>query len=70
LEEKVLKGGNRRLLIECIKVREREGCSKKRGEREDFYRQNGFSSKGIKTLREREKDIKGIIKRIEKDRMG
>jgi len=32
LEEKALKGGNRRLLIECIKAREREkGCCRYKG---------------------------------------
>jgi len=51
-----LKGDNRRLLIECIKVSEKEGGSKgKVGEREDFYRQNRFSSERIKALRERER---------------
>jgi len=35
-EEKTLKGGNRRLLIECIKTRERKKGNM--GEREDFYR--------------------------------
>jgi len=39
-------------------------------EREDFYRQNGFSSGGIKDLKEseRERDVKDIIRRNE--RMG
>jgi len=40
------------------------------GEREDFYRQNGFSSEEIKDFRKREKDVKTIIKRNERDRMG
>jgi len=66
-----LKGGNRRLLIECIKSREREKGSKGcMGEKENFYRQNGFSTEGIKDLREREGDIKDIIRRNERDRMG
>jgi len=38
-EEKALKEGNRRLLIEYIKAREKEEDSKMDGgEREDFYR--------------------------------
>jgi len=38
LEEKILKGGNRWLLIECTKAKEREKGSKRMGEKEDFYR--------------------------------
>jgi len=54
-EQKALKGDNKRLLIECIKVRERQrGREGWMGKREDFYKQNGFSSGGIKDLRERE----------------
>jgi len=65
-----MKGGYRKLLIECIKHRERKGDSNgKEEERKDFYRQNGFSSEGIKALREREKDIKVIIKINERDKM-
>jgi len=53
-EEKALEGGNRRLLIECIKAREKEkDCKGWMEEREVFYRQNGFSTEGIKDLRER-----------------
>jgi len=59
------------LLIECTKAREREKGSKEwMEEKEDFYRQNGFSTEGIKDLREREEDVKDIIRRNEKDRMG
>jgi len=55
-EEKALKRGNRRLLIECIEAREREKDSTEwMGEREDFYKQNGFSLEEIKDLRERER---------------
>jgi len=70
--EKALKGGNRRLLIECIKAREKEKGNKGwMEEREVFYRQNGFSTEGIKDLRERGGGYKGmIIRRIEKDRIG
>jgi len=39
-------------------------------EREVFYRQNGFSTEGIKDLREREGDVKDLIRRNERDRMG
>jgi len=45
-----------RLLIECIEAREREkGCKGWMEEREIFYRQNGFSTEGIRErdLRER-----------------
>jgi len=38
------------------------------GERKDFYKQNGFSSEGIKDLRER--DVKAIIRRNERMRIG
>jgi len=38
------------------------------GEREVFYQQNGFSTEGIKDLRERGEDVKNI-RRIERDRM-
>jgi len=40
------------------------------GKREDFYRQNGFSTERIEDLREKERDIKDIIRRNERDRMG
>jgi len=50
-EDKVSKRSNRRLLIECIKARERETSSKEwMGKREDFSRQNGFSSEGNKNI--------------------
>jgi len=65
-----LEEGNRRLLIECIKAREREEGSKGwMREREDFYRQNGFSTEEIKDLREREGDVKDVIRRNERDRI-
>jgi len=52
--EKALKGDNKRLLIECIEARERgKGCKGWMEEREIFYRQNGFSTEGIKDFRER-----------------
>jgi len=38
------------------------------GEKEDFYKRNGFSSEGIKVGRKREKDVKAIIQRNERDR--
>jgi len=57
------------LLIECIKARKREEGKGWMGEREDFYKQNGFSTEGIKDLRKREGDVKDIIKRNERDRM-
>jgi len=38
-------------------------------EREHFYRKNGFSTKRIKDLREREGDVKDIIRRNERDKM-
>jgi len=52
-EEKALKGSNRRLLIECIKAREKKKGSKGWIGERFFYRQNGFSTEGIKDLRER-----------------
>jgi len=59
------------LLIECIIAREREKASKRwMGEREDFYRQNRFSTEGIIDLRAREGVVKDIIRRNERDRMG
>jgi len=39
-------------------------------EREIFYRQNGFSTERIKNLRERGWDVKEVIRRNERDRMG
>jgi len=70
-KEKVLEGGNRRLLIECIEAREREkSCKGWMEEREIFYRQNGFSTEGIKDLRTRGADVKEVIRRNERDRMG
>jgi len=66
-----MEGGNRRLLIECIEAREREkGCKGWMKEREIFYGQNGFSTEGIKDLRERGRDVKEVIRRNEIDRMG
>jgi len=40
------------------------------GEREILYRQNGFSTEGIKELRARRGDVKEVIRRNERDRMG
>jgi len=39
-------------------------------EREDFYRQNGFSLEGVKDLRKRKGGVKDIIRRNKRDRMG
>ncbi|CAL1672483.1 unnamed protein product [Lasius platythorax] len=39
-------------------------------EREGFYRQNGFSSEGIKQLREGDMDVCEIIRGREKERLG
>jgi len=47
-----------------------EGCKGWMEEREVFYRQNGFSTEGIKDLRERGGDVKEIIRRNERDRRG
>jgi len=71
-EEEALKEGNRRLLIECIKAKERKKGSKEwMGERErGFLQTNGFSTEGIKDLREREEDVKDIIRRNARNRMG
>jgi len=67
-EEKALEGGNRKLLIECIEAREREkGCKGWMKEREVLYRQNGFSTEGIKNLRERGGDVKEVMRRNERD---
>jgi len=52
-EEKALKGDNRRLLIECIKERGRKVVRSGWGRERFFYRQNEFSTEGIKDLRER-----------------
>jgi len=40
------------------------------GKREDFYRQNGFSTEGIKDLRKRKGNVKDIIRGNERDWMG
>lgn len=51
-EEKALKDGDRKLIIECIKERKKRSMREGGGdEREGFYRQNGFSSEGIKRER-------------------
>jgi len=59
-----LKGGYRRLLIECIKARERGRKFVRGGGKRGFYRQNGFRTEEIK-----EGDIRNITRRNEKDRM-
>jgi len=66
-EEKALTERNRKLIMECVKEREKKGSEKK--EREKFYKENGFSSKGIKQLRERGKEVSEIIRVREKERI-
>jgi len=68
LKEKARKENKRRFVIECINEKEREeGNGIKREGREDFYRQNGFSSESIKLLRE--KNIAEIARKNERERV-
>lgn len=70
-EEKAMREGNRKLLVECIKEREKEGNVRgMKEEREKFYRQNGFSLEGIKRLRERNTQVEAVVKRNERERLG
>lgn len=39
-------------------------------ERERFYRENGFSSKGIKIFRKRDMNVAKVIKERERQRLG
>lgn len=56
-EEKAIKEGYRKLVVECMKEKEREGNDKTlMSDRERFYRENSYSSEGIKLLRERERE--------------
>lgn len=46
-EEKAIREGNRKLVMECVKEKEKEGYkNQEREDRENFYRKNGFSSEG------------------------
>lgn len=70
-EDKAIIEGDRKLVVKCVKDKEKERCKvQEREDREDFYRQNGFSSEGVKMLREREIDISAIIKQKELERLG
>lgn len=55
-EEKAIKEGYKKLVIECVIEKEREGNEKTVvSDKERFYRENCYSSEGIKLLRERER---------------
>jgi len=70
-EEKVLKDGERKLVMDCIKEKEREGMKSAATEkREKFFRQNGYSSEGIRILREEGRNVADSIRRREKERLG
>lgn len=47
-EEKIIEEGRKKILVECVKEREREGDAREMEERKKFYRQNGFSTEGVK----------------------
>lgn len=60
-EERTIKEGNRKLAIECVKKKEREGGDKiQKSEREKFYRENDFSSEEVKLLKEREMNLANV----------
>lgn len=67
-EEKALKDGERKLLIECIREKEREG-SKAEGseERELFVRRNGFASERVKILREKGINVARVLRKRERE---
>jgi len=70
-EEKVLKDGERKLVMDCIKEKEMEGMkSAATEEREKCFRQNGYSSEGIRILREEGRSVADSIRRREKERLG
>jgi len=57
--------------MECINKKENEKGNRNIGEgRESFYRQNGFSSEGIKLLKERNIEIIEITRKNERERVG
>lgn len=70
-EERALKEGIKKLVIECIKEEEKGWKNGEEiEERGKFYRENGYSSKGIKILREREVNVTGMVKEREMERFG
>jgi len=70
-EEKAVKGGEKKLVIECIKEKEKDGIGSEVGiDKELFLRRNGYSSEGINDLRERDVNIAAILRGKEKERLG
>lgn len=70
-EERAIREGERKIVIECIKEREKERDKKVGyGDRELFLRQNGYSSEGIRLQRERGVDVVAIVREREIERMG
>jgi len=70
-EEKLLKDRERKLVMDCIKEKEREGMkSAATEEREKFFRQNGYSFEGIRILRVEVRSVADNIRRREKERLG
>lgn len=70
-EEKAIKEGYRKLVVECVKEKEREGNDKTLvSDRKRFYRENDYSSEGIKLLREREMNVECVVRERERERLG
>lgn len=70
-EEKAIKEGYRKLVIECVIEKEREGNERTVvSDRERFYRENGYSSEGIKLLRERKMNVVCVVRERERERLG
>lgn len=64
--ERAIKEGNRKLVIECIKEKEKGGIIELREEKERNFRENGFSSEGVKMLREREMNVARMVREQER----
>lgn len=59
-------------MIKCIKEKEKEGNIRKGvgGEREEFLRRNGYSSKGVEDMRKREMNVVIKVKEREEELLG
>lgn len=70
-EEKAIRERYRKLVVECVKEKEREGNEKTLiSDRERFYRENGYSTEGIKSLREKEMNVVCVVRERERERLG
>lgn len=69
-EEKAIKESYRKLVTECVKEKEREKNDRTLGDRERFFRENGYSIKGIKLFRKREMNLACVVREKERERLG